>query len=463
MALARNEALAARISETGWSQPQVAAAMVRVAREVGATELYAVSRSHIAMWIRGTRPSEEARPILCETLSRKLGRRITLADIGLPDDSSSDGPTAGLDWSADTPTVLADLGSDDLDMDRRQILAAAAYSAAGLAVPGAAYWTQAPEQARARKPISSREVTEADIDDLRHLTAFYSSRDQQRGGAAGRSGLVAHLKLEATPLLTRRFRDDYIRRATYTAVGEMTYLAGWTAFDAGQHHLAQRYFTAAVKLAAEANDGPLAGHVLRAMAHQAVDLGHPRHALELASASMEPRHYGQASHQEKALLSIVHARALAASGDRAGTLAAITRAERDLGRAGTDHTPDRVTFFTEASLAHETACALRDLGSTRDAAAHFQRSVATRQQHAYTRTHSVTLGYLGSVQVRQGHLDEACDTWGKALDAMTGVHSGRARDVLVRMQSDLSPFRRRGSRKATELGHRAAEMLRAIG
>ncbi|MEU7607616.1 IMP dehydrogenase, partial [Streptomyces sp. NPDC041003] len=138
------------------------------------------------------------------------------------------------------------------------------------------------------------------------------------------------------------------------------------------------------------------------------------------------------------------------------------RAERDLGR-DTGESPSRVGFFAEASLAHETACALRDLGNPRDAEIHFQRSVATRRRQLYTRTHSVTLGYLGAVQVRQGRLDEACHTWNEALDAMTGVHSGRAREVIVRMQRDLSPVRQRGGRHVTELDRRAQEMLRTIG
>ncbi|MGQ4427705.1 Tat pathway signal protein, partial [Streptomyces violaceoruber] len=194
-----------------------------------------------------------------------------------------------------------------------------------------------------------------------------------------------------------------------------------------------------------------------------VDLGHPRRALDLADASMAHAHYGQASSREKALLSVVHARALAAADDRPGTLAAIIRAERDLARADSEDAPDRVSFFQEASLAHETACALRDLGSPLEAEVHFQRSVATRRQQQYARTHSVTLGYLGAVQVQRGHLDEACGTWNQALDAMVGVQSGRARDVIVRMQSDLSPVRQRGGRQVALLDHRAREILRAIG
>lgn len=77
MARERNVALAALLREAGWSQPQAAAAVARVAAESGARELKAVSRSHIAMWVQGTKPSGQAPLILLETLSRRLGRSLT--------------------------------------------------------------------------------------------------------------------------------------------------------------------------------------------------------------------------------------------------------------------------------------------------------------------------------------------------------------------------------------------------
>lgn len=462
MARERNIALAALLREAGWSQPQAAAAVARVAAESGVRELEAISRSHISMWVLGTKPSAKARHILRETLSRRLRRTLSLADLGLENEPT--GPTdSSSDWSVDPLTVLAELGSDDLDMHRRKLLATAAYSAAGLALPAASWWEAAPAAAARRTAVSPRLVTQADIDDVRDLTTFYSARDQQRGGASGRSALAGHLRDEGVSLLGSRFRTERDRQDTYSAVAEMTYLAGWMAFDASEHRTAQRYLTLAARIAAEAGDGPLGGHILRALAHQAVDLRRPRRALALADASMSRDRYGQASHRERALLAIVHARALAADGDRPGTLAAISRAERDLARADSDEAPGRVGFFQEASLAHETACALRDMGQPVDAEIHFQRSVATRRQQQYARTHSVTLGYLGAVQVQQGRLDEACATWGQALDAMAGIQSGRARDVIVRMQSDLSPVRQRGGRYVAELDRRAREMLRAIG
>ncbi|MFB6951217.1 Tat pathway signal protein [Streptomyces niveus] len=462
MARARNAAFAALLREAGWSQPQAAAAVGRVAAESGARELEAISRSHIAMWVQGTQPSGQAPHILRETLSRRLGRRLALADLGLEGEPAA-GTASGSDWSVDPLNLLAELGSDDLDMHRRKMLATATYSAASLALPTASWWAAAPALAAKRPAVSPRLVTQANIDDVRDLTVFYSARDQQRGGASGRSALAGHLRDEAVPMLSSRFRTEQMRRDTYSAVAEMTYLAGWMAFDASEHRTAQRYLTLAARIAAEAGDGPLGGHILRALAHQAVDLGHSRRALALADASMSSDRYGQASHRERALLAIVHARALAAEGDRDGTLAAISRAERDLSRADNKEAPSRVGFFQEASLAHETACALRDIGQPLDAEIHFQRSVATRRRQLYARTHSVTLGYLGAVQVQQGHLDEACTTWNQALDAMAGVQSGRARDVIVRMQSDLSPVRKRGGRHVIELDRRARDVLRTIG
>ena len=78
---------------------------------------------------------------------------------------------------------------------------------------------------------------------------------------------------------------------------------------------------------------------------------------------------------------------------------------------------------------------------------------------SFTRTHAVTLGYLGAVQARQGDLEEACATWSHALDAMEGVRSGRTRQVAADMQAVLAPFRRRGGRAVAEIDMRAGIYL----
>ncbi|WP_405893462.1 Tat pathway signal protein [Streptomyces sp. NBC_01527] len=458
MGRTRNTKLEAAIQELGLPQTRLVARFRAVAAENGAHELDTTNQSTIARWIAGTRPSGRAPSILAETLSRGLGRTVTLADIGF----APEGGTApqSPEWSTDTLTTLVNLGGTDMDMDRRRVLVSSAYSVAGLGLPSESWWEEAAERARARKAVSKHTVTAQDVESVREMTVFFSRRDQQRGGrGVGRTALVAYLRTEVAEYLAGRFSSEEIRCAMTSAAGELAYLAGWTAFDAGEHPVALRWFTVATQLAEEARDAPLAGHVLRAMAHQAVDLKQPGQAVRLSTDSLAGKRYTNASWREKALIGVVHARGLAANNRRKEALTTLLQAEKDLSRAGEgDDEPGRVWFFGQASLAHETAAALRDLGDLKGAEKQFRHSVRTRRAQ-FQRTHSVTLGYLGAVQVQQGQLEAACDTWEQALDAMSGVQSGRARETVVQMRRALSPFRNRGGSPAAELDAKARAVL----
>jgi hypothetical protein len=456
-----NAKLAALIAESGLSHAQIARAFVRVALESGATEFAAVGRSHVSHWVAGSKPSGQAPAILCEALSRRLGRAVTLDQVGLAAASSSTRPAP--DWGIDTLIALADLGRVDVDMDRRRVLGAAAFSVAALALPDGPWWVEMARRGRRRPAIGTRSVGRGDLDAVRDMVSIFSRVDQRRGGGHARTAVVQYLTSDVASYLRGVYADNRVRQEMFAAASELAYLSGWMAFDNTEHPTAQAYFTLAVKLAAEADDPPMAGHVLRAMAHQAVDLGHPQHALELAAASVDGNRYTLASHRERALLRVVHARALAATGQKQAAASALLQAEDDLAAAGSgDDEPGRVFFFAEASLAHETACTLRDLGDLPGAAKQFRRSVRTRKAATFTRTHAVTLGYLGAVQARQGSIEEACATWSSALDAMDGIRSGRTRQVAAEMRSVLSPFRGRGVRAVADVDGRAAAYLAGV-
>ncbi|MEW2219530.1 Tat pathway signal protein [Streptomyces sp. NPDC006990] len=454
----QNAKLAAVIAETGWSQPKVAGAVVRVAAEAGAEELTAVTRSHIAMWMAGTRPSGRAPRILCETLSRRLQRPVTPAEIGL--DAPHTSGDGACEWHVDTLTALVDLGSKNVDVDRRRLLAEAAYSVGGLALPQQQWWDAAPGNARSRIPTTGRRVGASEINAVREVTEFFSRRDQRQGGIDGRTALHQYIYDDVASYLGGTFASDETRNRFLATAAEAVYLAGWMSFDASQHEAARRYFTLAVKLAAEADDDPLAGHILRAMAHQATDLGHPKQAVDLASASVDRRRYTLASQRERALLGVVRARSLATNGQKQEARRALLRAEDDLAAAKSgDEEPTRVWFFSEASLAHETARTLWVLGDLSGAESEFWRSVRTRKADTFSRTHAVTLGYLGALKAQQGSVEAACDVWGQALDVMQGVQSGRARESVITMRRMLSPYRNRGISAAAEIDARARELL----
>ncbi|MEU4293202.1 hypothetical protein AB0E63_33700 [Kribbella sp. NPDC026596] len=452
----RNVKLAAVIAEASWSHAQLAQAVCRVATEAGNERLMSVGRSHVSHWVAGSMPSADAPAILAEALSRRLGRVVTVEEIGL----SGPRPPAALAWSADTLTTLVDLGRGNVDIERRSVLRAAGYSVAALAVPSEAWWDTMARRGAQRSARTAPVIGAGDLDAIREMADIFTRIDQRRGGGHARTAVAQYLTSDVASALRAAHSSANIRRGLFSTAGELAYLCGWMAFDNAEHATAQRYFTVAVQLAAEADDPPLAGHVLRAMAHQAVDLGHPRQAVQLAKASLSGRRSALASPRERALLEVDHARALAADGHGSAAAKALLRAEDDLASAGDgDDEPGRVFFFGEASLAHETACTLRDLGDLTAATSQFRRSVRTRKAATFTRTHAVTLGYLGAIQARQGAIDEACSTWSSALDAMDGVHSGRTRQAVVDMRSALSPFRARGIPAAAELDHRAARCI----
>ncbi|WP_322779793.1 hypothetical protein [Frankia sp. Cas4] len=456
-----NARLAAVISESGLSREQVARAFVRVAIENGATDLAGIGRSHVTHWVGGSRPSGSAPVILCEALSRCLGRTVTLEEIGLT--AAGDAAVPGTGWDTDTLTALADLGRHERDMtvNRREALGTATYQLAALTLPAAAWWTSLAERRLRRATPGSRTFGRGDVEAVREATAMFSRIDQRRGGGHARAAVVQYLTSDVAHYLRGTYRDDGVRRDMFAAASELAYLSGWMSFDNGNHAVAQRHFILAVQLAAEADDAPMAGHVLRAMAHQAIDLGHIHPGLRLAAASVEGKRYSEASPRERALLGVVHGKALAAAGDHKAAAVALIRAEVDLADAtpaGSE--PARVFFFSEASLAHETACALRYLGDLDGAARSFQRSVRTRRAATFTRTHAVTLGYLGAVQASQGAIEEACVTWNRAMDAMDGIRSARTRNVVADIRAVLATHRRRSVPAAITLETRASDFLR---
>ncbi len=459
-----NIRLTALVAESRLSHAALARAFVRVAVENDAPELTGVGRSHVSHWISGTRPSGRGPALLAEALSRHLGRPVTPEDLGLADPTTISGArdaTAKLDWRVDTLAALADLRRDDVDLERRRVLGAAAYSVAALALPEDVWWQQMTARSRRRASTGGLVVGQTDVEAVREMIAMFSTIDQRRGGGHARSAAYRYLTNDVEMYLHGAFRSDHVRRDLFSAAGELAYLVGWMAFDSSEHAAAQRFFSVALKLAAEAQNPALAGHILRAMAHQAVDLGHPPQALELASASVDGDRYGQATPRERALLGVVHARALAISDQPSKATQALLRASDDLRTAEPgDNDPARVFFFGEASLAHETACALRDINDRSSAIEEFNRSVRTRKSTTFTRTHAVTLGYLGALHLQQGDIDQACSTWSEALTAMEGIRSGRTRQVAASMHSLLLPFQRRKVRAAQEITARATAYLR---
>lgn len=423
--------------------------------------------AYLSMIENGKRPLD--RYSLIVSLANALG--VPPADLA--PGASADGATPvtrfgpeSPQWCTDPLVDLAELGRVDLhaDPDRRRVLAGAVYSAASAALPDPTWW-QAQGDLPLAQPSGNGRVGPEDVLAVQQLASAFSRMDQRLGGGHGRKALAQYLHCDAAALLTGGFASEQVQRDMFTAVGELAYLSGWMAFDNGEHTLAQRYFRLALKLAARAENPPLAGHILRAMAHQAMDLDLPALGLELSAASIEGQRYLSAIPRERALLGVVHARALAVTGHKQAAAKALLKAEDDLTSARTDTgEPHRASFFGEASLAHETGRTLQAHGEIKNAIGQFQRSVHTRGA-AYRRTHAVTLGYLGATHISTGDIDEACATWSMALDVIEdgAIYSRRAQRTINDMRRLVAPLKRREIPAIAEIDERGARYLAGIG
>ncbi|MGI5348925.1 hypothetical protein ACQEU8_12130 [Streptomyces sp. CA-250714] len=76
-----NRALRALLEESEWTQAAFARALGRLGAEVGIHLRY--DRTSVAHWLRGSRPDPRVQHLMAEALSRRLGRRITVTDLGM--------------------------------------------------------------------------------------------------------------------------------------------------------------------------------------------------------------------------------------------------------------------------------------------------------------------------------------------------------------------------------------------
>lgn len=442
-----NAQLRDTIAVLGCTYEALAKDVRRIAAENG--EVLQTNKSAVAHWVNGTRPTNRTAGYLAEALSRRAARLVTLTEIGFA------APSDRLPDDLDPVIAATDLGR--ADVERRYFLAVAAFTSAGVAMP-LEYDREATARAlRAR--AGGTMVGEAEIEVVRQITAAFSAADERLGGGHGLTTVTAYLADTATPILRARFPNDRLRASAFGAVAELAYLAGWKHHDLGHEGAAQRYYQVGYQLACEADPYGHAAWMMRALAHQALSLKQPRHCVDLIQAALA-RGVGRVDGQTEALLHITHARAHAATGDKACAARALLAAENALAQ---DAQPQAgfslVAGPAAGTVASHTARTLTDLAD----------HVGTERQHRaaltrwdpviYKRVHALTHADLGDSLAAQARADEAVAAWGQALTLMDGMTSDRTRKAITSLRSVLAVYQRRKVPGAAELARRAGDVL----
>jgi hypothetical protein len=301
-------------------------------------------------------------------------------------------------------------------------------------------------------PAAGRRVGQADVAAIREVTQTFLRLDNLFGGGRARPTVVRYLHDEVAPLLRSGNCTEAVGRELFAAAAELTRLAGWMAYDLEQHGLAQRYLIQALRLAGQARDHALGGEILAGMNHQAVYVGQPDDALDLARAA-------QASADKAGLpvllteSLIMEAHAHAVSKDVAACSSALNAAERAFARSTKD-VPAWLGYFDEAYMAAKFGHCFRELGDGEQAEYFGRRSLD--MVDGYTRGRAFNVILLANAHLQQRDPDQACASGGQALDLAVGLNSARTvrymRDLRHRMNAfDQEPVVREFQDRAHEL------------
>ncbi|GAA3442010.1 hypothetical protein [Planomonospora venezuelensis] len=447
-----NRLLKRLIDEAGFTYKELA----RRVNDLGVVRgLSGLRHDHgsVLRWLGGQRPKDPVPGMLAEIFTLRLGRKVGSEDLGMPDVSIplDLGQEITRTWHEGVATVTALWRAD---VERRKFLLDSTF-VIGAGSVGAVRWLAPPLEAR---PVAggSRMVGMADIAAIREVTRSFGELDNRFGGGRIRSAVVKYLDTAVAPLLNDGSYAEATGKELASAAAELTRLAGWMAYDLEHHGVAQRYLIQALRLARGADDHGLAGEILAGMSHQAVYIGQPAHALDLArAAQVSARRAGIASLLAEAYVLEAHAHALLQ--DRTACAGALHRAERAFDGRKPGAEPGWIAYFDEAYLSAKFAHCFRDLGDGAQAVRHARRSL--EMDGRFVRGRMFNLSLLAAGLLRTGEVEEACTAAGEALDLAGGLQSVRTRSYVTDLRERLEPYA--AEPRVRELTERIGELVPA--
>lgn len=389
-----NTRLADLFALTGWSKGELARMVNRRGAALGQQQL-STDTSRVRRWIeQGEIPRDPVPRVLAALFTERLGRVVTIEDLGLERHRRSRSGTSdtGMPWKPEqTAAVLTEFTGMDLMLNRRGLMGAGAALAAGSVIADSLHdWLTHESTAPALNPAahsanvvpvaeSSLELYESgpvgtdEVLALERSVEVFRAWDASRGGGLQRKAVVGQLN-EVGAMLTYRHPPSLERRLWIVAAN-LAVLAGWMSHDVGLEPTAQKYFVIAVHAAREAGDKPRAGEALSRAARQMVHLGRADDALDL----MQLAKAGSGEEtlpRTRAMLHTIEAWAQASLGRSQATRRVLGEAEELFVADRGEPAPSWMQLFTEAELHGMEALVYRTL------AEHEPRAAQLAQRHA---------------------------------------------------------------------------------
>ncbi|NBE57037.1 tetratricopeptide repeat protein, partial [Streptomyces boluensis] len=282
----------------------------------------------------------------------------------------------------------------------------------------------------------------AEVDLLRGAVRHFAAAMDVHGGGHARPALAHYLADTATTWLHAP-GSERTHRQLATQSAHLVFVLARMHSDMGCHGIAQRYLGLALDLAHEAQDRVAWAITLRAMAAQALHLGHGRPALAYAHAAVDALP-AQVTDAVRAFTLAQLAVAHAAAGDRGEAFDALRRAGEHERRA---EAGDPFADYPSGALAFQQAEVHRALGDLPAAARALHRSTQERPAHD-RRGLALTLARRAELLLRTGRIGEACEVWSRFLDCGGGLRSHSVVTATRTMRASLGPLSRHPSVRA---------------
>ncbi|GJF30285.1 MFS transporter [Kitasatospora sp. NE20-6] len=448
-----NDALARMIEKCdGASHKSLALRVNQLAHEAGLTTTY--THTSVANWCRrGMVPDWPVPKLLAQAIGERLGRPVQLAEIGMADTQTPDA-AVGLDFPRDPADAVRVATSFWSSVNRRDFLTGSSFAVAAFTTP-VTRWPVTPADETAAHRGSVR-VGAADLAELREAADDARRWDSKYGGGNWKANSVtACLQERAVPLLNGSFSDG-VGRELFSVTAELSRLAGWTAFDVGQHDAAQRHFIQALRLARAGGDVQLGCYVLTTMAMQTLLRGFASEAIDMTQGAFQ-RAKHEAAPRVLAFTKLIEARAHARAGDARAAAAALASSEGLLGQAGDgDDEPAWIDFYGHPRLSADAAEIFRDLKRPKEALAWNARATAMAPG-VFTRSVGMRLAIVGTAHLQDRDLDHGLQLGHQAVDILARVQSSRALDYVREFNAALTPWRREPT--VREFVHRTRKEL----
>ncbi|WP_431728326.1 carph-isopro domain-containing protein [Verrucosispora sp. TAA-831] len=440
-----NHTLAALMAEAGLTPRTLAREINRL---FGAGTLAETAPYH---WRdAGGVPRSPLPALTAYVLSRRLGRVVTAGDLWHGRPGAVDGTlvmtaSTGMDgpWTrASTMLVAEDWLLGGL-VDRRMFLSvsgAALAQAVNIYLDAQLPAGTAPPAAAPDDPLV--EQIEASVPRLQLL-------DDEQGGAAGLGYVGAQVRAVLLVLRDGGHTDATTRRLL-VALADLAQLAGWKAFDADQHGLAQRYFFTGLRAAHDAGYRSMEAHILADLSFQAASLGDADDGLRLGTAARRVAGRSAASVQASVLSRLAYA--YAAAGQVNDCERAWTESRDRLAARQPDRDPEWMYYLTPNHLDCQTGYAMILAGRQTvatgrgiDGRALLRKGEALLRTGAYARRPDVPYqrralyegAWLALGYTAHGKLDDACAVTRMALPRLDQVRSPRSTALLNTLAHEL--------------------------